>query len=243
MTINYMMSDLGLGDTLRVFAQTIDSVMQARFGKLEAALGYLEQRLTVIESGLHIQPQQPQQPQQLQLQQQGLTITIPTGIPAQKQPTPIGPGAVVPHSPVGYETDHSWYALSVEHPSTIEDKSPEHLVSIMYRIVDSKAINVSKYVSTVRLDDTGKPILYMLLYVNRPSIQSHFIQRWNYDEKGTVNCRKLKRLELVVDEFRKLKMDADNPILTTYRARYPGVFVGARWGSVTQEFILERTSV
>lgn len=227
------MAEAGIGDTLRVFAQTIDGIMQTRFLRIETALVNLENRLIALETGKPAPP--PVFPPTMPIPSAGATLINPSFVGNTTQPAP-GP------TQDACDNDHSWYAISVEHPDAIEDKSPEHLVAIMYKIVDSKAINVSKYIASLRLDDTGKPILYMLLYVNRPNIQSHFIQRWNADEKGTVNCRKLKRLELVIDEYKKLKIGHETPILSTYRARYPGVFVGARWGSVTQDFIMEKAT-
>lgn len=228
------MAEASIGDTLRVFAQSIDGIMQTRFLRIETALANLENRLIAIETGKPV----PVLPPAMPIPSAGATLANPMQLTVNTAPPQFMPAPGPTQD--ACDGDHSWYALSVEHPAAIEDKSPEHLVGIMYRIVDSKAINVSKYIASLRLDDTGKPILYMLLYVNRPSIQSHFIQRWNADEKGTVNCRKLKRLELVIDEFRKLKTGIETPSLSAYRARYPGVFVGARWGSVTQEYIMER---
>lgn len=232
------MAEAGIGDTLRVFAQTIDGIIQTRFLRIETALANLENRLIALETGKPAPPLVL--PPTMPIPSAGATLTHPMQLTVNTGTTHYMPAPGPTQD--ACDNDHSWYALSVEHPAAIEDKSPEHLVAIMYRIVDSKAINVSKYIASLRLDDTGKPILYMLLYVNRPSIQSHFIQRWNADEKGTVICRKLKRLELVIDEYRKLKIGHETPVLSTYRARYPGVFVGARWGSVTQEFIMEKAT-
>lgn len=230
------MNEASIGDTLRVFAQTLDGIMQSRFNRIETAISNLDHRLTALETGKSLSITLPPI---MPIPSAGATLTYPAQSIGNTTPpiTPM-PGPTQD----ACDGEHSWYVLSVEHPTAIEDTSPEFLVGIMYRIVDSKAINISKYIASLRLDDSGKPILYMLLYVNRPSMQSHFIQRWNADEKGTVNCRKLKRLELVIDEFRKIKTNSESQTFAAYRARYNGIFIGARWGSVSQEFIMERAS-
>jgi len=200
-----------VGDTIRVFAETFDTILEARFKKIEDALESLEERIGSLEK----QSRPPQITHQI--------IETPPPAPS------IDAG----------DTEHSWYSLAVEQPTIIADNSPEHLVGVMYKIVNSKAISVKQYTATIRLDSKHKPVLYMLMYVNRPTIQSHFICGWNADEKDSVKCRKLKRLDLVVDEFKKLKSGAEDPSVISYISRYPAIFAGERWGSLTQEFILK----
>jgi len=219
-----------IAESINVFAQTITAVLEARFQRIEAALAALEQRIQRIELSnnesveneivkndtVEREYEKPETSYTNEKQSESAITNEENSI--------IGP--------------YSWYSLTVVHPSTINNKSPDHLLGIMYNIIKSKACEVKEYAAIITLED-GNPVLQMLMHIGKTNLQTHFIQRWNDNQKNSIKCHKLKHLDKVIEEFKTLRSDIVSAEMRKYRESYPNVFENTtRWGNLTQEYIL-----
>ncbi len=146
--------------------------------------------------------------------------------------------SVATHASVADNTDGSgWYQLRIMQPPSMPSTSPEHLMCIMYKIIESKACAVKKYISTIVLE-ANRPVLYMVIHVNKNTIQTHFIQRWNNNEKSAFTAKKIRRNDAIMRAFNDVTSVAVSPELVSYRDTFQtAIPKSVVWGTLTTEYI------
>lgn len=138
-----------------------------------------------------------------------------------------------PSEPV--ETENSWYVVTIQQPASITSNGPEHLIGVLQNMLNSRACAVTNHSSAISVT-SGRPVLTSIVYVAKRAMQSHFISKWNCDEKDSVVCKKLKNANAVMDELRK---QVETTVETAeYRAKYDELYKKTNWGSIDATFVI-----